>query len=363
MQPSLVSSSGMAWVIPQYSRAQVNLAGRTRIASASTPAAREAVLSVINNWRSSHSFPLNSIQMTLRRRALKVYSSALIAQRLKRLSSIEAKLLRFQEMKLSQMQDIGGCRAVLRNVKDVDHLVGLYKQSKSKNPRGRNELLREDDYIAAPKEDGYRGVHLIYRYYSESKQHHWYNDLKIEIQLRSRLQHIWATAVETVGTFTNQALKSDQGDKDWLRFFALMGSALALKERRPLVPNTPTEARDLVQELRDLTHSLRVEKTLDAWRNALRFWLPPPTGPKDPYYYLLFLDAEARNIEVTQFRLGQLLAAQEAYATAEKRVEENPGAQAVLVSVEDLSALRRAYPNYFLDTRAFLAELRSAIRR
>jgi len=34
---------------------------------------------------------------------------------------------------------------------------------------------------------------------------------------------------------------------------------------------------------------------------------------------------------------------------------------AVLVSVESLELLRRAYPNYFLDTRAFLNALKQAV--
>ena len=42
---------------------------------------------------------------------------------------------------------------------------------------------------------GYRGVHLIYRYNSDRKTE--YNTLLIEMQLRSQLQHAWATAVET----------------------------------------------------------------------------------------------------------------------------------------------------------------------
>jgi len=40
----------------------------------------------------------------------------------------------------------------------------------------------------------------------------------IEIQIRSKLQHIWATAVETVGFFTGQAIKSNEGEKEWNDF-------------------------------------------------------------------------------------------------------------------------------------------------
>ena len=41
------------------------------------------------------------------------------------------------------------------------------------------------------------------------------------------------------------------------------------------------------------------------------------------------------------------------YAEAEKRIVES-GGDAVLVSVDSVTSLRRAYPNYFLDTRVFL---------
>jgi hypothetical protein len=44
---------------------------------------------VINNWRSSHAFPLNALHVTLRGRAKKVDPHVLTAQRLKRLSSID----------------------------------------------------------------------------------------------------------------------------------------------------------------------------------------------------------------------------------------------------------------------------------
>ncbi len=52
----------------------------------------------------------------------------------------------------------------------------------------------------------------------------------IEVQLRTRLQHNWATAVETVGIFTGEALKSSQGNEDWQDFFRLVSTWFAHKE-------------------------------------------------------------------------------------------------------------------------------------
>ena len=123
-------------------------------------------------------------------------------------------------MKLSKMQDIGGCRAVMASVEHVRQLVRKYERSKH-----NHRFLKAFDYISYPKESGYRSYHLVYQYQSY-RSPEW-NGLRIEVQLRTRLQHAWATAVEAVGTFTQQGLKASLGDPDWWRFFALMGTAIS----------------------------------------------------------------------------------------------------------------------------------------
>jgi ppGpp synthetase/RelA/SpoT-type nucleotidyltranferase len=136
------------------------------------------------------------------------------------------------------MQDIGGCRAILDTVADVEALVKSYKDAGVRHPSklDRPFLFREDNYIELPKSDGYRGVHLIMKYQSLAKPD--YNGQNIEVQIRSRLQHAWATSVETCETFTGQALKAKikNASDQWLRFFALMSSAIATREKRPNVP-------------------------------------------------------------------------------------------------------------------------------
>ncbi len=342
----------MAWATPEYSRDKVDAAGATLINRAATPIELEAALEIINNWRSSHSFPLNTLQVGLRDKTRQVDRRGLVAQRLKRLSSIELKLARFDWLRLSDMQDIAGCRAVVSSVRRVDELVRLYKKSDIKH-----KLDDEDDYIRKPKRSGYRSYHLIYRYFSDRKD--TYNELKIEMQLRSPLQHAWATAVETVGTFIQQALKSSQGEREWLRFFALMGSAVALREKTPLVPDTPTRKRELVAELRQYTTHLDVAARLRAYGSALR--TIGEQAAQNARYYLLVLDPGADRVTITGYKGAELEKASAEYLVAEREIVARPGAQAVLVSVESLAALRRAYPNYFLDTRVFLEAVREAV--
>lgn len=46
------------------------------------------------------------------------------------------------------------------------------------------------------------------------------------------------------------------------------------------------------------------------------------------------------------------------YASLEKKYKDDENMDVVLVSVGDLKAIKRAYPNYFLDTNDFIAKLK-----
>lgn len=349
----------MAWVRPLFSRAEVDRAGEI-VADPSTGLFEyHEALGVVNNWRSAHSFPLNTFQTNLRWRARKVDDNALIAQRLKRLVSIESKLRRFPGMKLSRMQDLGGCRAVLKNVRCVYVVVKMYEESTGKNTK-RHEFVKKADYIAQPKVDGYRGVHMTYKYRTPSKVHAHFNGLRIEVQLRSQLQHVWATTVETVDTFTGQALKSSAGNPRWARFFLLMSAALAMRERTPLPPNIPDSAQSIVDELRAVAIELKVEASLRSWQVALRHLEEP--GVADADVYLVVFDIEKWAVSARGFKQEELEAATDQYLSIERSISGGANMQVVLVGVESLEALRKAYPSYYVDTSAFIRALNRAIR-
>ena len=341
----------MEWVSPQFSRSAVDKAGTILVTDVPDPADLEQAYSVINNWRSSHSRPLYTFRYGLRLRAEKIDVNALVAQRIKRLSSIRLKLKLLPQMKLSQMQDIGGCRAVVTSVGDVYKIVKSYKTSDLKH-----KLLSEDDYVKNPKTSGYRSYHLIYSYYSDKKTTH--NKLRIEVQIRSQLQHAWATAVETVGTFIRQALKSSLGEEEWLRFFALMGSAIAIREKTALVPNTPTNNSQLKEEIQKQVSNLDVIARLHTYGNALNAIEQPEVAGAN--YYLLELDPSLMRVQVSTYGQRDLERAASDYLAVEKQIAGS-NSDAVLVSVDSISSLRRAYPNYFLDTQRFLEAVNETI--
>jgi hypothetical protein len=200
----------------------------------------------------------------------------------------------------------------------------------------------------------------IYKYFSDKQTPSIYNGLFIEVQMRSRLQHAWATAVETVGTFLSQALKSSQGEEDWLRFFALMGSALAIREKsEALVPNTPLKQKELTRELRALATKLNVEKALQMYGQALN--VGREGAGKGNHFFLLRLEPQRGRMNIEGFPRKDLERASARYLEVERQIEGTTGAEAVLVSVDSLAALERAYPNYFLDTNVFLTALQQAL--
>jgi hypothetical protein len=141
----------MSWTSPLYTKRRINLAAKSLPVAELWTNERDLALQIVSNWRSSHSYPLQVIKMTLLKRSRQIDPQAIVAQRLKRLPSIELKLSRNRHMQLTQMQDIAGCRAVLGKVSDVEKLAGVYRQSDAKNPFGRPELVETYDYLQMPQ--------------------------------------------------------------------------------------------------------------------------------------------------------------------------------------------------------------------
>jgi ppGpp synthetase/RelA/SpoT-type nucleotidyltranferase len=368
----------MAWQKPQFSRTKIDLAGEVLLKGRAPwreeenyPSAEffdswyayDQALEVINNWRAVHSYPLQTIKMALKRRAQRIDPAAVVAQRLKRLASIRLKLKVSLEAgrhpNLSQMQDIGGCRAVMRTVDQVRRLEKAFREAAAKNPDRGPQFSKTYDYIAAPKSSGYRSVHLVYRFRSRSPKHSCYNGQRIEIQLRSLQQHYWATAVEIYSTFSGEALKSNIGRDDWKRFFALVSSAIAIAEKSPCVQATPNTLEGLRPELKDLFVRLNVFHVLSGYSTGIKLTEDSPERyVKSADAYLLVLDPDKFSVVVTPYRRDQLGAANASYAQIEK---DQPKLQAVLVSADSLIGLQVAYPNYFLDTTEFIKMVQVAM--
>lgn len=354
----------MSYAIPKFSRAAIDRAGRTLVVSEDPDSyLSEEAWRVFANWRSAHVFPLNTITMDLRQKVnrLQLQQSALVVQRLKRTRSILAKLAKKSSMRLTQMQDIGGCRAVVPTIQDVYALRERYRRSRS-----RHEFVAEDDYIAQPKESGYRSLHLVYRFNSKSRPE--YNKLLFEIQLRTLTQHAWATAVETVGAVVGQALKSSEGELSWLHYFQHAAIALEYSEQENLAEDRQITKGTIARSLLKLGRLLEVRKKLSAYRTALKE--TEKLQAQGAGYFLLVLLPDQPGLQVYAFDKRDAEDAHHAYEQFERQLplrtrqlslfpelSDYSGAQVVLVGAESFRALRDAFPNYYLDTGEFMHKI------
>jgi hypothetical protein len=340
----------MAYEKPAHSLNQIDRAGKAIL----DPVRALEGIEVLNSWRVAHRYPLNALHMTLRNRAKRIDANATTAQRLKRLESVVRKLYRQSTLQMSQMQDIGGCRAILSNMNRVNMLRFMYET----NPL-RHKLARTRDYISDPKDDGYRSVHLIYRFVGKATSSPW-NRLWIEIQLRTSMQHAWATAVETVDAFTYENLKFGAGSDDWKRFFQLVGALHARTEKTAPIPNVPGSYEALMRETKLLERKLRVIERLEQYAHITQQITRKKRGVNFDWYVMQILP-DAGRVIVRGFPLQAFDQAKDSLILLESRFKGTRN-QAVLVATASLNELRRAYPNYFADTKFFIEVLRSFIR-
>ncbi len=351
----------MTWTKPLYGKTKVDKAGHVLTNESSTEEEKEEALTILNNWRSSHGYPMNTFQARLRQMSKKVDNDSLVVQRLKRVPSIVKKLNRYQTktMSLSQMQDIAGCRSVLSDVNKVRELTEVYRKSRGL----KHKRIREKDYIKNPKKDGYRSVHLIYKY--KSDKINTYDGLLIEIQIRSKIQHAWATAIEIVDLFTKQAIKSNEGEEEWKEFFKLVSSAFAKMEKQKEVKDTPTNNNELYTAIREKVEKLKIFSKMNNWSKALKVIEPKL---KEWKFFLLELDVSDETNPELSIRgypeEGETIAT-EHYLEAEKiqRINKNKDRDVVLIGAKSIEELKKAYLNYFANSRDFLAYLKNYLEK
>ena len=290
--------------------------------------------------------PLNSFAKVLKDRVQKVSHNAIVAQRLKRTPSILLKLSNHKTMRLSAMQDIGGLRAILDSSEEVYNLLDLYKRSRSKH-----SLFSLNDYIKTPKEDGYRGIHLVYKLKKNPS-------LFLEIQLRSQLQHIWATGVEVFGTLKNSSFKSGHGSKSWLDFFSLLSSIFALKEGTSILgKHKPKNQVKLIESTQKAINQLKVIENLSAYTTVYNIISKNTATGRKGSYSLILLNSHENTVSFNTYSANQLEIAVEAYLTLEKKHLNDKQMNVVLVNTGDVKRLEESYPNYFMDTKTLVRNL------
>ncbi len=335
----------------KYGSKKISKAGNIALTSNDKNEVDNAI-SIINDWRSLHLIVLDELQnfivALLSKRNIREFS---VSRRLKRLSSILNKLDRNPQSGLGTMQDIGGLRIVVPTMSSLNKAFALITTN---IPDCFEQTKDPMNYIEAPKEvSGYRSIHFIYKYHSSNND---LDGMKIELQLRTKLQHSWAMAVETAELITGTALKSSQGDENWIAFFKIVSSLFAIKERTPILEEHSVKqykTKDLMMQLYSMNINHHFSDTLKALRAS------HSVAKRENYpdgYYILNINFKDKRVRIKAFPKENEEQASALYSRLEKTVVESNNA-VVLVSVPKMQELQEAYPSYFLDTREFLTAI------
>ena len=206
-----------------YSKAAVDRAGKLwrdlTSPGRDRPLSRDEVealldaATIIDWWRQRHARPLATLNANVRYYLDEVEERPhQVTQRLKRFPTIVDKLRRFPHMALTQMEDIGGLRVILPDQPAVDGVASRLRR--------RWDITRDRDYAREPKDDGYRSTHLIVRR----------AEFKIELQLRTPDQNLWAQSVEEDTRSLGLGLKFGSGPPELLEYYRLASELIAMRE-------------------------------------------------------------------------------------------------------------------------------------
>lgn len=335
----------MPFVSPgQYSKGELDRAGERIRSGAGTL----ADIAMLDNWRASHLYVINTFQSSLRarRKRNREEEEVTIAQRLKRRPTIIDKLTREPGMSLSRMHDIAGCRLIFP---DVDQLY--YFRDGVLKSKAAHELVGGDDrynYIVNPKESGYRGIHDVYKYDAGSVTGKSWNGLRIEIQYRTIVQHGWATAVEISDIVNSTRLKFSEAGKDISRLFLLASEILSRSQEGTTGFCDGIRTSEVLSEfdyLENATHAVGRLRNLTS-TNFSKF------ARSSKLFILINFVAGKREGEFEAEGFADNRSAAERYSQLEAELQGE--ADVVLVGASEQDAIKLAYTNYFSDASIFI---------
>lgn len=311
----------------------------------------DKAIEIIQQYRAAHLYPLMIIKNLVWKHAQKINKNALIARRLKRLPTIIDKLRRKtldgvtpNTIAVTRMSDIGGCRVI------VEDRMQLLLLDSSLDKSRTTHKTKVKDYIKSPKETGYRGIHRIYTCYDKNESHQW-KGFDIEVQLRTKLQHLWATTVEVVDLCEGRSLKTNpfESNPSWIEFFKLMSDLIADEEG--FTPLSKPEIIKTKEKLIEINKRINAIEKLYSFNIVFSKKKHEVITGKNGYVIIII---EYGLISFRAFSKNQKKLAIKAYS----EIESIPEVNCLFVEMDDLRKLSHAYPNYLIDTSFFIEKFK-----
>ena len=290
---------------------------------------------VFDDYRKSHLKPLTDLTIELQRWLTEYGTKYYIAQRLKRKPQIVRKLNRLH-VRLSQLQDIGGCRIIVADNRDVDRLQKFLAQKLS-----ATTSLKTTDYRAKGRDDtGYRALHLLFTR----------DGLSLELQVRSQVQHYWAESIERTSVVYGHHLKEKEGDPRVIDYFkALSDIFYEIESGRQPAPKSKIEIDRLRVATEQIIVASDTNKVFDSFVN------------EDVIKTLTEIESKRVGfnnwIMVFNWNTGSFTtwdiidrdpdAAAAKYGEYERQFPAHQGFEVVMIGSSDVATVRQTHSHYF----------------
>ncbi|MBT0957089.1 RelA/SpoT domain-containing protein [Alphaproteobacteria bacterium KMM 3653] len=314
-------------------------------------------MELINEWRAAHGYVINTFQAWIKGHIKQTNLNVEFAQRLKRQKTVIDKLKRRRQdgspviTDVTAMQDLAGCRLIFDNIQDLrkfqEHLRSSAVLRNVRHIYKNN--IEKFDYIRRPKATGYRGVHEVLRHFPRgsdrnSMEKKPWDGLLVEVQLRTRVQHAWATAVEISDLVDRERTKFTDGDSPREKFFAL-ASEIVARRHENVCRSFPDEGLDQLEAEADrLEHQLGVVSRL----RLLRAFDVRERLKAHNVLNLIEKNGDLE-LEVKTFKSPT-----EAIEYSTQLENDHTSINAVYVRADNPAQLKSAYRNYFNDPVAFV---------
>ena len=340
----------VSWVSPSHSKNRVNRAGQAIGLGNST----QQDIEVMENWRASHAYILNTFQANLRNRSRG--STAAVGTRLKRRATIENKLRRFPDMSLARMHDIAGCRIIFETIEELLDFRADFHNARFNHKRRGGDDDKRWNYLIHPKADGYRGIHEVYEYDVKSENGKTWNGLLVEIQFRTYAQHAWSTAVEVAGLLTLNKPKFGQGSQELIEQFRVASELIARRFEGGVscLPDEPLEQLKIMFQNNEIN-----TRVIDLFRRV-NTKVVDIDFRKNNILVFPYVKTEDENVsDLEIYSYDNVFRAIDRYNALEEQFTDQ--ADVVLVRSDSFDNMKLAFRNYFADTTDFVSMIEEAM--
>ncbi|HAU80469.1 MAG TPA: (p)ppGpp synthetase [Stenotrophomonas sp.] len=304
---------------------------------------------IFDSYRGAHLQPLSETTVELQHLLSNYGASYYIAQRLKRKPQIARKLNRLT-VRLSQLQDIGGCRIIVQTNDEVDALKRFLEEQVAK--QDVFAIKRFTDYREKGRDvTGYRALHVLLER----------NGVNLELQIRSRVQHYWAESIERTSVIYGHHLKEGEGHAKVLEYFKCLSDAFYEHEagREP-----PLELRIRIDELRSVCEEIITKadthKVFDSFVNEDIIKTLTEKERKNAgglNNWILVFDWNAGAFVSWDIVSRLPSDAVKSYSEYERNFPASKGYEVVLVGSSEVATVRQTHSHYFgIDSYASILE-------